>query len=92
MAAFPDIGPAITAAGFFCAALEAVVFGVARSFYVEQVTQFEEVGLRPGALAEGVVLPAGYEFLWGPGGAGIRDQLSGIRGTIPVAFPACAGG
>ena len=62
-AAFPDIGPA--AAGLLRPAFEAVVFGVARLFDPKEIAEVIEMGLGPGPLGEGVVLPGGNELVGG---------------------------
>ena len=69
VAALPDIGPAVAAAGLFGAALEAVVFRVARLGDAEQVAEVAEMRLRPGALGQRVVLPGGDELFRCHGGA-----------------------
>ena len=69
VAAHPDVGPAVAAAGFLGAALEAVVFRVARLGDAEQVAEVVEPGLRAGAFGERVVLPQGDELFRGHGAA-----------------------
>jgi hypothetical protein len=57
VAALPDVGPAIAAAGLFGAALEAVVVGVARLGDAEQVAEVVKVAWAPARSVSGVVLP-----------------------------------
>jgi hypothetical protein len=54
VAALPDIGPAVAAAGLFGAALEAVVVGVARFGDAEQVAEVVEMGLAPARSVSGL--------------------------------------
>ena len=67
--ALPDVGPAIAAGRFSGAALETVIFRVARLGDGKQVAEVVEMGLRAGALGERVVLPQGDKLFRGHGAA-----------------------
>ena len=69
VAALPDVGPAVAAGRFSGAALEAVIFRVARLGNAEKVAEVVEMGLCPGAFGERVVLPQGDELFRGHGAA-----------------------
>nr|WP_205240177.1 hypothetical protein [Desulfoprunum benzoelyticum] len=64
-AALPDIGPTVAAAGLLRPAFKAVVLGVTRLLDPKEIAEVIEMGLRPGPLGEGVVLPGGDEFVGG---------------------------
>jgi len=76
VAAFPDIGPAVAAAGFAGAALETVVVGVARFVDAEQLAKIAEILLRAGPFGGGVVFPVGDKGFGGHGSARVWQRRS----------------
>jgi hypothetical protein len=59
---FPDIGPAVAAAGLFGTSLKAVVIGVARLINLQQFAQVIKMSLLTATLGKGVVFSEGYEL------------------------------
>jgi len=73
-AALPHVGPAVFAAGFFQAALEAVGLGVGGFWHIQEPAQVDEMRLRAGALGQAVGRAAGGPF----GDEGLRGHQARV--------------